>query len=330
MALSFARERFAMRVALVLCAAGCSAGGPVPQPPATGSSGGSASGGGVSSDSGGTPSPPDDAGNVVAPPEASTSSGGDDAGNESAAPEADSGDDAAPEDGGGGPTGPVDFGAVGQEPLVPVVHTPQPVPPIVTMDCPTDPTQGYTEYDDSFVVQRPYDLPAAARFSLDGGIYTEWIFPNDKPHATWSGTHPRTETRYSDMKTGEHFWSGDVLIDSPSDGTCMFQVKGALGPIGVYLTLNGDTLSQGGTVLAGARDKWFNLKVAWDSPTGTGRIFVNNCLKQTIHGAGNTIFYFKHGTYHCDNANVCRDHFKNIHLYQKGSMDVYNVKSPIR
>jgi hypothetical protein len=230
-----------------------------------------------------------------------------------------------------GDGGPVDYGGVGEEPLVPVAYTPQPVPPIIPMDCTGDPTQGFTEYTDSFVIQRPYDLAAADRFSYEGGIYTIWVLPTDKPHATWSNTKPRTEVRYSDMHTGAHLWTGDVMVESPSENVCIFQVKGALGPIGVYLRVNAGNVHQlgGADFLTGIYGKWFNLKVAWDSATGTGQVWINNCLKQTVHGEAGSIFYFKHGTYTCD-SSVCRDHFKNIHLYEMGSTDQYNVKSPIR
>jgi hypothetical protein len=229
------------------------------------------------------------------------------------------------------PTGPVDYGGVGEEPLVPLAYTPEPVPPIIPMDCPNDPTEGYTEYRDSFVIQRPYDLAASDRFKYENGIYTLWVFPHDKSHATWSGTHSRTETRYSDIKTGEHIWTGDVMVESGSENVCIFQVKGALGPLGIYLRVNGGNVHElgGSNFLNDIYDKWFNLKAAWDSETGTGRVWINNCLKLTVHNQKGSIFYFKHGTYTC-NSTVCRDHFKNIHLYQKGSTDEYNVKSPIR
>jgi hypothetical protein len=42
--------------------------------------------------------------------------------------------------------------------------------------------------------------------------------------------------------------------------------------------------------------------------------------------AGTPYWYFKNGTYTCQ-AAICKDHYKNIHLYQQGSTDKYNVKS---
>jgi hypothetical protein len=229
------------------------------------------------------------------------------------------------------PPGMVDYGGVGQEPLVRLDHSFEPVPPMVAMDCPDDPTQGFTEYQDSFVIQRPYDLPASDRFKYENGIYTLWVLPNDKSHATWSSTKSRTETRFSDVKTGEHLFSADVMVEAGSENVCIQQMKGALGPLGTYLRVNGGTLHQlgGDTVATGIYGKWINVKVAWDIPTGTGRVWINNCLKTTVHGTKGSTWYFKFGTYTCASAK-CTAHFKNIHLYQKGSTDQFNVKSPIR
>src|SRR5262249_46467279 len=36
-------------------------------------------------------------------------------------------------------------------------------------DCPGDPTQGWTEFSDTFTVQHPYNLPVSDRFTFDAG-----------------------------------------------------------------------------------------------------------------------------------------------------------------
>src|SRR5262249_31479026 len=82
--------------------------------------------------------------------------------------------------------------------------------PVVTMDCPGDPTAGYTEYQDTFHVESPYTLPTNARFSItDGGIYNFWVFPNDAAHSpTANGKAPRSEARWGqlvDAATGGNF-----------------------------------------------------------------------------------------------------------------------------
>jgi hypothetical protein len=237
--------------------------------------------------------------------------------------------DAAP----AAPGGAVNYGKVGELALVPLAYTAEPVPPLIPLDCPDDPTQGFSEYKDSFVVQRPYDLAAADRFKYENGIYTEWVLSTDKPHRTNNTTAPRTETRYSDFQTGQHLWEGDFMVEAPSEDVCIFQVKGALGPIGVYLRVNGGAMHQlrngsAGDFLTGIYGKWYHLSVSWDVATGTGKVWINHCLKETIHGTKGSVWYFKHGTYTCKSP-MCRDHFKNIHLYQRGASDPTNVKSPI-
>jgi hypothetical protein len=231
------------------------------------------------------------------------------------------------------PSGPVDYGGVGQQPLIPLVYTAEPVPPIVAMDCPEDPTVGFTEYKDSFVVQRPRNLAAKDRFKLEGGIYTAWVLPGDQPHKPNNTTEPRTETRFSDLGTGEHLFSADVMVEPGTSGTVVQQFKSAGtrgGNIGTYLQVNGGTMKdRAGTVATDVNGKWINIKVAFDIPSGVGRIWLNNCLKVTTQREKNALWYFKFGTYHCDGASLCRANFKNIHLYQKGSTDRFNVKSPI-
>jgi hypothetical protein len=222
------------------------------------------------------------------------------------------------------------YGGVGQLVLIPLQYTAQPLPPIVPPDCPDDPTAGFTEYRDSFVVQRPYDLAAADRFKYEDGIYTFWIFPNDKPHAMNNTTAPRTEARYSDMSTGEHIWSADVLFESPLNHTCIEQIHNVVGAIATYWRVEGGrmfNLVTGKTILTDYYDKWFNMKVAFDTQTREVKVYVNNCLEETSTAPkGTPYWYFKNGVYTC-NATICRDHYKNIHLYEKNSTDKYNVIS---
>jgi hypothetical protein len=222
------------------------------------------------------------------------------------------------------------YGGIGQLVLIPLQYTAQPVPPIVPPDCPDDPTAGFTEYRDSFVVQRPYDLAAADRFKYEDGIYTFWVFPNDKPHAMSNTTAPRTEARFSDMSTGQHIWSADVLFESPLNHTCIEQIHNVVGAIATYWRVEGGrmfNLVTGKTVLTDYYDKWFNMKVAFDTQTRQVNVYINNCLKESSTAPkGTPYWYFKHGVYTC-NATICRDHYKNVHLYEKNSTDKYNVMS---
>ena len=227
------------------------------------------------------------------------------------------------------PSGPHNYGKVGELVLVPLEYTAQPVPPIIAPECNEDPTMGFTEYKDSFVIQRPYDLAGADRFKYENGIYTFWVNSNDKAHAPGNGTKPRTEARFSDNSTGEHIWSADVMYESPSK-TCVEQIHNVVGAIAVYLRVIGDrmfNLSTGKTILTGSTGKWFNLKVYFDTKTRQVKTYVNNCLKETSTAPSGTPFwYFKHGVYTCD-SGTCKSNYKNIHLWERGSTDKYNMRS---
>jgi hypothetical protein len=231
------------------------------------------------------------------------------------------------------PAGGIDYGGVGLQPLIPLAYSAQAVPPIVAMECREDPTAGFTEYTDSFVVQRPRNLAAADRFKYENGIYTTWVSRNDEPHKPHNRTAPRTELRFSDLGTGEHIMSMDVMVERGSDGTVVQQFKSTGtqgGNIGTYLRVKGGVLKdRAGTIDTDISGRWINIKVGFDIPTGVGRIWLNNCLKVTTQRTKGALWYFKLGNYHCDDAEICRAHFKNIHLYQRGSTDRFNVKSPI-
>jgi hypothetical protein len=193
------------------------------------------------------------------------------------------------------------------------------VPPIIADECPGDLTAGMMEYKDTFSVQYPYDLKPTDRYSFADGIYTIWVLHGDKPHAVGNTTRERTEFRWSDMSTGVHLWSGDFKVQANSEHVCIFQVKNSGPPTGVYLRVDAGNLHQlnGGDFLNGIYDKWFNLKVLVDTAAATGKVYINNCLKQTVNmPRGSGTWYFKNGTYTCDSM-ICKDFWKNIHLYQK-------------
>jgi hypothetical protein len=220
---------------------------------------------------------------------------------------------------------------------IPIYYGPS-VGPIVRMDCPDDPTQGWTEYQDSFNVQHPYNLPVNTRFSITGGVYNFWVFPNDFPHSpTAGGKNPRTEARYggtADKATGGNFQSGmrlysvDMLIEKNAVGSAIMQIHATdpAVPIGVRIMPSGDmvnngtlTVVQGSSVPGGLVDRWFNYKASLDTATMQVKIYVNNCLKSTYTAdRGSGAFYFKNGVYFCKTStNGCFSHYKNIHLYKK-------------
>jgi hypothetical protein len=213
---------------------------------------------------------------------------------------------------------------------VPVYDGPD-VGPVVTMQCPEDPTAGYTEYKDSFHVERPYDVPINERFSITNGIYNFWVFPNDKAHSLIAhGTNPRTEATYGgtyDKATvgagkgnaagigyftkGQRIYSADVLIEASAKGSIVMQLHTTATGIGpVYLS--------GGGIPGGMIDKWFNMKIVFDAASLKSQVYINNCMKGTVSGPrGDGHFYFKNGVYHCGSSGGCRSHYKNVHFYVK-------------
>jgi hypothetical protein len=237
------------------------------------------------------------------------SSAGDDAAGPGSAPTTDAaGGESGSVTGGGQPGG--DSGA-----------PPGTVGPVIPADCPGDPTQGFTEYMDTFVVQHPYDLMVSDRFQFVNGIYTTWVLPTDKPHVVGNTTAPRTEMRWSNFTTGEHLMNEDVMYESPLDHTCITQIHNVVGAIAVYLRVDAGNLHELNNAqpfLNGYFNKWFNLKVAFDPQALQVRVWVNNCLKISPKSpAGPTPdWYFKNGTYTCT-SSICRANFKNIRFYRK-------------
>jgi hypothetical protein len=199
-----------------------------------------------------------------------------------------------------------------------------PVGPEVKMDCPGDPTAGFTEYKDTFRVEHPYDLPVSDRFSIEGGIYNFWVMKGDKRHnPTSTATNPRTEARWSqNFRTGIRMFNADVFWEkSVTNGTVVMQVHTTATGIGpVYLVANGADVAPitGSKVPGGLFDHWINLKVLINADTTASQYWVNNCPVASkgsgTRGDGND--YFKIGVYHCD-SGTCRARVKNIHLYMK-------------
>jgi hypothetical protein len=297
--------------------------------PATGGSGtggGSASGGASGGATGGSTATPAGTGGATGGSGATPDPVGEPVdGSAPATPEA-----GASSDGGGSgtPMGTDGGPQPSYEGEVPVYDGPE-VGPVVEMQCPGNPTEGYTEYKDSFHVERPYDVPINARFSFIDGIYNFWVFPGDKAHSKIAnGTNPRTEATFGGtydkatvkenvgnasgigyFTTGKRIYSADVLIEKSASSSFVFQLHTTAKGIGpIYLS--------GGGVPGGMLDKWYNVKFAFDAATLKSQVYINNCLKGTVSGPrGDGHFYFKHGVYHCGNGGGCRSHYKNIHFY---------------
>jgi hypothetical protein len=336
---------------MMLLAAGCSGGAPSHGP--VGGEGGEAGAGGegtggaaVTGGKGGADATGGKGGNRGATPDAATTPDADLTPDASTPPDERTTEtpDAAPTRDAITPMGSDGGPQPSYEGQVPIYYGPE-VGPIVQMQCPGDPTEGWTEYQDSFHVEHPYDLPTNTRFSIIGGVYNFWVFPNDKPHSVNAqGRNPRTEAAYGgtfdkgalpgvsgtkgQFTTGKRLYSADMRIEPSALGDAFMQIHTTTtggGPIGVRMNSNSDvvnngklTVVKGSTVPGGLVDKWFNWKASLDTATLEVKIYVNNCLKSTYKGdRGDGNFYFKNGVYFCSNGGGCRTHFKNIHLYYR-------------
>jgi hypothetical protein len=293
---------------------------------------GSGSGGGSSSSSGGSSNGASSGGSSSGGSssggfDAGSGSGDDDSGGSSddaadsgmAADVPSPGDDATAGEGGPPPVCDAGNSLNVNAPQLPEYMGP-PVDPIIPADCPGDPTAGWTEYQDTFAIEHPYDLMPSDRFSRSCGIDTFWVLPTDKPHAVGNTTAPRTEARFSTFTSGMKMWSADVFIES-GEKTVVMQCHTTTTGIGpAYIRVESGDLSEanGTKLLSNAIGKWFNMKVAIDHATYGATIWINNCQKFSgVNNRGNTEFYFKHGTYTCAQTGACKDHYKNVHLYQK-------------
>jgi len=232
---------------------------------------------------------------------------------------------------------------------IPIYYGPG-VGPTVQMDCPGDPTQGWTEYRESFHIERPYNVPINTRFSIVGGIYNFWVFPPDFPHApNAGGRNPRTEATYGctqdiaakitdnsivsgicPFSKGQRMYSADMLIENNAVGSAIMQIHATAngGPVGLRIMSNSNmvnngslTVVNGSSVPGGLLGKWFNFKVSLDTSNVQVKVYINNCLKSTYDGSGargNGQYYFKNGVYFCKTSkDGCFSHYKNLHFYQK-------------
>lgn len=200
------------------------------------------------------------------------------------------------------------------------------------------PTTGFAEYAGHFKVQKPYDLPLDSRFSDSGGMYTAWVYPNDKPFEQGNTTEPRTEMRWDTWtnQNVDNMWEADVMYESGCARTCIMQVKSNTSGEAVYMrVLAGGDLTWLGTssptLLKGYYGKWFNLKAAFNPATATARVWIDDQLKYTHRYNNARDWYFKNGTYTVEGTGPARAHFKNIKLrvYAPGGSWLSPLPGPI-
>ncbi|HTQ29577.1 MAG TPA: chitobiase/beta-hexosaminidase C-terminal domain-containing protein [Opitutaceae bacterium] len=199
------------------------------------------------------------------------------------------------------------------------------------------PTDGFVQYDDTFTVQKPYDLNISDRFAATdagGGLlqFNCWIHSGDHPLYITSNTAPRTEMRWNtNWTTTERIWEADVMIDPGSEGTAIQQIKSNSGfePIYINVHNSGNLYNDGGsTVLASNMlGKWFHLMCAYNPTTGIGRAWINGNLVVTRSDPHpiTTVWYFKNGTY--GTKGVSETHYKNVRFWSHDQTGIAQAPS---
>jgi hypothetical protein len=191
----------------------------------------------------------------------------------------------------------------------------------VTASVATDPTAGLKEYTDTYKVQKPYNLPVSARFSVTNGEYNAWILKGDKPFSKGSTTGARTEMRWAtNWSTGEHLWEADVLVDSGTSGTAIMQVHAVTPGEAIYIQVkNGGNIynSENTLLVKNMWGQWFHMDCAYNPSNHVVMIWINGKLVLSTHYSrpNGTKFYFKNGVYNLSGARS-ETHFKNIEFWE--------------
>ncbi|KAK8966932.1 Citrate-binding protein [Platanthera guangdongensis] len=85
--------------------------------------------------------------------------------------------------------------------------------------CSADPTDGFRHIpliESNFLLQKPYNLASADRYSYSNGVRRLWVFSTDKPFKSGSSTDPRTEIRIKLRSEGvPQLRSGDFPQQRP-------------------------------------------------------------------------------------------------------------------
>ncbi|CAA2972529.1 Hypothetical predicted protein [Olea europaea subsp. europaea] len=186
-----------------------------------------------------------------------------------------------------------------------------------------DPTDGFTLVplsDGNFVLQKPYNLPLADRYSDASGVRKFWVYTNDKPFQSGSGTRPRTEGL--DYSSGIWQFEGYAYVPKGTSGVTIMQIHGASeGATTLQLRIyDGDMKYYKFDVVAtDLYDKWFRLNVIHDVDEGKITVFINGVKKYVVNDQGPGDLYFKCGVYAApeNSSKYMESRWKNIKIYKK-------------
>jgi hypothetical protein len=189
-----------------------------------------------------------------------------------------------------------------------------------------DPTDGWTQQELKFKVQRPYDVPESERYKVDGdGVHHLWVFNTDKPFSKGNTTLPRTEMRFPDYSSGQVQFEADMMAPSGTDNVCIMQIHTSdaeshkFGSTTFMLDVRGDSLKHyGDKVLAPKMlDKWFHLNVIHNLDDHTITAFIDKKQVWTHKDNGAKAYYFKCGVYEQKGgSDEMQVYVKNVKLWK--------------
>ncbi|XP_050365447.1 citrate-binding protein-like [Argentina anserina] len=190
-----------------------------------------------------------------------------------------------------------------------------------------DPTDGFTRVsltDKNFKLQKPYDKPAAERYSKIDGVETFKVYTSDKPFEEGSPTRPRTEIRISglDYTSGVWQFEGIFYVPKGTTGVILMQVFGATTEATTLQlrVIDGNLMYYNKkVVVANVYNKWVKVNVIHNVGTQKVTIFVDGVQKLVMDGHGRDTHYFKYGAYAAltGSSNYMESRWKGIQVYKK-------------
>ncbi|GLJ48403.1 hypothetical protein SUGI_1021730 [Cryptomeria japonica] len=150
-----------------------------------------------------------------------------------------------------------------------------------------------------------------------------WVYSDDKPHNPNSNTRPRTEIRIKgkDYKTGVWQFEGEGYVLRGTNGVCVMQIHGYVGPSIVIMldAVDGDLKRYHADVVSpDIFDRWFHLNVIHDTDQRKVTVFVDGEERITVDVTGGDNYYFKCGVYaQTDESSCMESRWRNIKLWSK-------------
>ena len=158
----------------------------------------------------------------------------------------------------------------------------------------------WIQLNNSYYIQRPYDLAENYRFALINNTYDFLVYKNDSPHSPISATGPRAEYRNNyNFMNGTISFEAFFKIGTNSSGFVLFQIFGVSHPIFMLRTNNGALVDDNRFPNITKTWHYLNatLKIDANKNITNTNIYLDNILMQNLSFPIGGPFYFKCGTY---------------------------------